>query len=108
MKKAMAVLNNLIYEKEPIQKILITLYNHFKKLYIIKEASKIGKDLAQAMKLKQNQLFLTSKYRNQAEYFSEDEIENIMEELINLDTNYKVGLIDINVGLEAILCRYCS
>ena len=107
-KKAMEVLNNLIYEKEPIQKILITLYNHFKKLYIVKEASKTGKDLAGAMKLKPNQLFLTNKYRMQAGYFSEEEIENILEEFINLDANYKVGLIDINVGLEAILCRYCS
>lgn len=107
-RKAMEVLNNLIYEKEPIQKILITLYNHFKKLYIVKEASKTGKDLAGAMKLKPNQMFLTNKYRMQAGYFSEEEIENILEEFINLDANYKVGLIDINVGLEAILCRYCS
>lgn len=107
-KKAMEVLNNLIYEKEPIQKILITLYNHFKKLYIVKEASKTGKNLAEAMKLKPNQLFLTNKYRTQAGYFSEEEIEKILEEFINLDANYKVGLIDINVGLEAILCRYCS
>ena len=60
------------------------------------------------MKLKPNQLFLTTKYKMQASYFSKEEIENIMEEFINLDANYKVGLIDINIGLEAILCRYCS
>ena len=30
------------------------------------------------------------------------------EELINLDYNYKTGLIDLNIGLESILCRYCS
>lgn len=107
-RKAMEVLNNLIYEKEPIQKILITLYNHFKKLYIVKIAEENRKDLAIAMKLKPNQLFLTTKYKMQAKYFSKDEIENIMEEFINLDANYKVGLIDINIGLEAILCRYCS
>ena len=34
--KALEVLKNLIYAKEPIQKILITLYNHFKKLYFVK------------------------------------------------------------------------
>ena len=43
-KKAMEVLNNLLYEKEPIQKILITLYNHFKKLYIVKERVDVGYD----------------------------------------------------------------
>ena len=107
-KKAMDVLKNLIYEKEPIQKILITLYNHFKKLYIVKIAEENKKDLATAMKLKPNQLFLTTKYKMQAKYFSKQEIENILEEFVNLDANYKVGLIDINIGLEAILCRYCS
>ena len=107
-KKAIEVLNNLIYEKEPIQKILITLYNHFKKLYIVKIAEEYRKDLATSMKLKPNQLFLTTKYKKQASYFSKKEIENIMEEFVNLDANYKVGLIDINIGLEAILCRYCS
>ena len=33
---ALDVFHNLIYAKEPIAKILITLYNHFKKLYITK------------------------------------------------------------------------
>ena len=107
-RKAMDVLNNLIYEKEPIQKILITLYNHFKKLYIVKIAEENRKDLASAMKLKPNQLFLTTKYKMQAKYFSKQEIEDILEEFVNLDANYKVGLIDINIGLESILCRYCS
>ena len=32
----------------------------------------------------------------------------IIEELIMLDKNYKIGLIDLNVGLEAILSKYCS
>ena len=107
-RKAIEVLNNLIYEKEPIQKILITLYNHFKKLYIVKIAEENRKDLASAMKLKPNQLFLTTKYKMQAKYFSKQEIEDILEEFVNLDANYKVGLIDINIGLESILCRYCS
>lgn len=38
VKEALDVLYNLIAAKEPIQKILITLYNHFKKLYFVKIA----------------------------------------------------------------------
>lgn len=106
--KAMQVLKELVYEKEPIQKILITLYNHFKKLYIVKIAEKYRKDLATSMKLKPNQMFLVTKYKAQARYFTEAEIRKIMEEFINLDANYKIGLIDIDIGLEAVLCRYCS
>lgn len=108
IERAMKVLKELIYEKEPIQKILITLYNHFKKLYIVKISEEYKKDLATSMKLKPNQMFLIAKYKTQAKYFSKEEIRKIMKELIDLDANYKQGLIDINVGLEAILCRYCS
>ena len=106
--KSLEVLNNLIYTKEPIQKILITLYNHFKKLYIVKMCEKYKKDLAMAMKLKPNQLFLTTKYKAQSKYFTEKELRTIMQEFIDLDANYKVGTIDLNIGLESILCRYCS
>jgi len=104
--KSLEVLNNLLYSKEPIQKILITLYNHFKKLYIVKMAEKYKKDLASAMKLKPNQLFLTTKYKTQARYFDVEELRKILQELTDLDANYKIGLIDLNIGLEAILCRY--
>ena len=106
--KSLEVLNNLIYEREPIQKILITLYNHFKKLYTVKMAEKYNKDLVVALNLKPNQLFLTTKYKTQARYFSIEELRKIMQELIDLDANYKVGMIDLNVGLEVILCSYCS
>ena len=108
IKDARAVLNNLILSKEPLQKILITLYNHFKKLYITKLAVVQNRNLAECMSLKPNQLFLVNKYRKQSECFSENELKNILQELIYLDSNYKVGLIDLNIGLDSILCRYCS
>ena len=105
--KALEVLNDLLYNKEPIQKILVTLYNHFKKLYFVKICEKNNGNIINALNLKPNQTFLVSKYKGQASYFKEKELRKILEELINLDSNYKIGLIDINVGLESILCRYC-
>ncbi len=107
-KKALEVLQNLINNKEPIQKILINLYNHFKKLYFTKLAVKNNKDLVSSLNLKPNQTFLTGKYKMQAGYFKESELKKILQELRDLDYNYKNGLIDLNIGLEAILCRYCS
>ena len=106
--KALEVYNGLISNKEPIQKILITLYNHFKKLYIIKIAEKYNEDVATAMNLKPNQLFLVSKYKTQARYFETQELREVLEALIDLDANYKIGLRSLEIGLEAILCRYCS
>ncbi len=60
------------------------------------------------MALKPNQTFLIGKYKTQADYFEETELKQMIDALIDLDANYKSGLIDLNVGLEAILCRYCS
>ena len=51
-------------------------------------------------------MFLVNKYKNQSSYFKEQELENITRELRNLDYNYKIGLIDLELGLEAILCAY--
>ena len=108
IKSALNTLNGIIYNKEPIQKILITLYNHFKKLFLLKLASKENRNLAESMNLKPNQMFLVTKYKKQADYFSIDELRNILVELIDLDSDYKIGKIDINIGLESILCKYCS
>ena len=104
--KAIEILKELIYNKEPVQKILITLYNHFKKIYLTKICIEKNRDVLSVLKLKPNQTFLLSKYKRQAGYFKTNELRKILEELINLDKNYKTGLIDINIGLEAILCTY--
>ena len=98
----------MIANKEPIQKILITLYNHFKKLYITKLAVKENKDLISSLNLKPNQTFLVNKYKTQANYFSNKELSKILQGLRDLDYNSINWLIDLQVGLEAILCTYCS
>lgn len=105
--KALEVLNNLIYNKEPLQKIIITLYNHFKKLYLTKLALEEKVDLVEALSLKPNQVFLTNKYKRQASYFGKKEIEKILKELINLDYTSKNGLIDLEIGIKTILCKNC-
>lgn len=105
---ALETLKNLIYNKEPIQKILITLYNHFKKIYLTKLALEERKDIAEVLDLKPTQMFLVNKYKGQSNYFKKEELKSIVEELILLDKNYKIGLIDLNIGLESILSKYCS
>lgn len=105
---ALQVLQNLIYAKEPLAKILVTLYNHFKKLYITKIALNTNKELTTSLKLKPNQMFLTTKYKVQSKYFKESDLRNILQDLCNLDYNFKSGKIDLQVGIETILCRYCS
>lgn len=106
--KALEVLDNLIYQKEPVQKILITLYNHFKKLYLCSMAVKLNKDIVNTLNLKPNQVFLITKYKKQCSYFKIDELSDILNALVELDYNSKNGKIDADIGLRSILCNYCS
>lgn len=105
--KALNVLDNLLYQKEPLQKILITLYNHFKKLYLCKTALDLNKDIVDTLNLKPNQSFLIAKYKKQAACFNNEDLKKILDEFVDLDYNSKIGNIDIDVGLRSILCRYC-
>jgi len=104
-KASLNILRELIILKEPVQKILITIYGHFKKIYLAKLCEKYKKDIVKALKLKPNQIFLVSRYKSQANLFTEQELEKILEELTNLDANSKIGLIDVQVGLESLLCN---
>ena len=106
--KSLQILDNLLYSKEPMQKILITLYNHFKKLYITTIALEENKNIAVSLNLKPNQMFLTTKYKMQAGYFKKKELRSIVQNLINLDAEYKQGIIDLDIGLRTILCEFCS
>lgn len=104
--KSLEVLHNLIYEKEPIQKILITLYNHFKNIYLTTIAIKENRDILASLNLKPNRTFLVNKYKMQSKYFKEKELRGILQDLCDLDYQYKSGLIDLQIGLETIICKY--
>ena len=105
-KQAIDVLRNLVLSKEPLQKILITLYNHFRKIYLTKIAIKSNKDIVSSLELKPNQVFLANKYKMQAGYFKTSELKKILQELYKLDYKSKIGLIDLSIGLESVLCTY--
>ena len=106
--RSLEVLKNLIYAKEPLQKILITLYNHFKRIYLTSLAVKLNKDIIYSLDLKPNQQFLVNKYKAQARYFKTNELRGILQDLCDLDYQYKNGLIDLQIGLETVLCKYCG
>lgn len=106
--QAIEVLENLIYQKEPIQKILITLYNHFKKLYLCTLAIESNSDIIMALNLKPNQTFLVSKYKKQVSYFSKEILRKMLQEFVQIDAQSKIGLVDIDIALKSVLCAYCS
>ncbi len=105
--KAIEILDNLIFLREPPAKILVTLYNHFKKLYYCSMAIKENTDVTKALNLKPNQMFLVSKYKKQVGFFKSKDLRKLLEALSDLDYNYKIGGIDLELGLKSILCAYC-
>lgn len=68
-KEAMTVLENLLYAKEPLQKILITLYNHFKKLYFTKLAIRQNRNIRRKFSTKTKPSFLSRKIQNPSKLF---------------------------------------
>lgn len=106
--QAIEVLDHLIYQKEPMQKILVTLYHHFKKLYLCTIAVELNRDIISALGLKANQTFLVGKYKKQASYFKKEHLRQILREFVQIDAQSKNGLIDINIAVRSVLCNYCS
>ncbi len=92
IKSALENLQGLIYNKEPIQKLLTLIYNHFKKLYITKLSERYNKPIAESLSLKPNQVFLVSKYKKQSSYFEEETLRKIIISLVDLDANYKLRI----------------
>ena len=97
------MLRNLIYQKEPLQMILIMLYRHFKNLFLVKQCVILNKDiLSNVSTIKMP--FLVKKYKEQASKFTEEELRQILKKFIDLDEKSKLGLIDLRVGLDTIIC----
>ena len=108
--KAIEILDNLISNKEPLQVILVTLYTHFKRLYICKisQPTTNKEALIAALGIRPNHTFLIKKYQGQSKNFTQKTLRELIEALADLDYNSKIGNIDIDVGLRSILCNYCS
>lgn len=96
-------LEELIMQKEPLQKILIMIARHFKSLLITKIC--VQKNISVSEELNIKFPFIVNKYKEQCRKFKEDELKNILIDLANLDSDSKVGKIDLKIGLELCLIK---
>ncbi len=97
------VLEELLMQKEPIQKILIMIAKHFKSLLITKICMNENRDVASELNSKYP--FIVNKYKEQARRFTREELENILLDISELDVNSKIGKIDLKIGLEITLVK---
>ena len=101
-KAALNSLNELIENKEPIQKIAIMIAKHFKALLVAKVATIENRNVLDELATKSP--FAANKYKAQARCFSLDELKTKVLEFAKLDIDSKTGKIDLKIGLEKIIC----
>ncbi len=99
--EAIKNLDDLINNKEPVQKIFVMIMRHFWQLVITKECELQKKNVQTELGLSYS--FIASKYINQAKNFTKDELVRIYKELVNLDIESKTISTDLKVGLQKII-----
>ena len=102
-KKQLAIknLDDLINNKEPIQKILVMITRHFKTLLLTKECLEQNKNVQTELGFKSS--YPAMKYSNQARNFTKQEIIDIFKQLASLDISSKTIGLDLKVGLQKII-----
>lgn len=90
----------------PAQPILISIYKHFKKLYLCQLAVESNRDVATTLDLKPNQVWLVNKYKKQVSLFKTD-LRHMLQDLTDLDYMAKTDKIDLVLGIQCIICKYC-
>lgn len=96
-------LEELLEQKEPIQKILIMIAKHFKSLLITKICLNENRNVADELNTKFP--FIVNKYKEQARRFTREELEQVLVDLAELDMDSKLGKIDLKIGLEVTLVK---
>lgn len=101
-REALYFLDELIENKEPIQKIVIMIAKHFKSLLVTKIAIEKNKDVMNELNAKSS--YAVNKYKEQARRFTKQELVSVINKLAKLDIDSKLGKIDLKIGLEKIIC----
>lgn len=95
-------LDELIMQKEPLQKIYIMIYRHYKNLYLIKYALDNGIDnINEELKLHP---FVFMKAKDQVKNYTLNELHKIYKTLMQIDIDNKSGKIDLYTGIINVMC----
>ena len=89
--KALLVINELLNKGETLQKLLIAIYNYFRRLLHIAISGKTDSQLAEAFSIKE---FAVKKARNQANAFKKKSLKQAVDILADTDYLIKSGVAD--------------
>lgn len=101
--KAIASLNDLLNQKEPVIKIYIMLYKQIKQMYMIKVLKqKKEQDIAKKLGIHP---FVFKNLSISSEKYTLDELKNIIYQFGEYDEKTKIGEMDFEIGLKKIICN---
>lgn len=104
--KAYNLLNDMIYLKEPIQKISVLVARHFKIMFFVKQMSLKGyKQEKIASELSLNP-YIAGKYIKQAGRYGTEILRAALNECLEIDRRTKTGRTDPRTALEAFIAKY--
>jgi len=104
--KAYSLLSDMLYLKEPIQKVSVLVARHFKIMFFVKLLSEKGyksEKIAQEMKLNP---YIVSKYIKQVGRYKAEVLRNAFKECMEIDRRTKTGRIDARIALETFISKY--
>jgi len=107
-KNAYNLLNDMLYLKEPIQKVSVLVARHFKIIFFVKQMLQKGyraEKIAEEMKLHP---YIASKYIKQAGRYQIEVLRNALNECLEIDRGTKTGRIDPRIALEAFISKYSA
>lgn len=103
IKESIDTLDELLMQKEPIQKIYIMIYRHYKNLYLIKTAQNEGiENINEELKLHP---FVFMKAKDQVKNYTSEELTKIYKQLMQIDIEYKSGNINLYDALINVMCN---
>lgn len=93
---AISIINDMLKRGEPPQRLIISVYNYFRRLLHIAISDKQSGELASIFKIKE---FAVKKAKEQAKMFTPKSLKRAVDILGDIDYKSKSGLIEINEGM---------
>lgn len=91
--KALSVIKDMMSKGETSQRILVSVYNYFRRLLLVAITDGTNMELAQLLGVKE---FAVKKTREQSEMFKKRSLKSAVDALSDADYKIKSGLIDAN------------
>jgi len=106
--KAYSLLDDMLYLKEPIQKVSVLVARHFKIIFFVKQMILKGyksEKIAEEMNLKP---YMVSKYIRQAGKYEAKVLRDAFNECLEIDRRTKTSRIDSRIALEWFISKYSA